>query len=129
MATSVGIVGLGKLGLPTAIAMSQNGYRTRGYDVDPYRMTLDRLPAYELDVDCTALLSARLAEDLPLRFCALAEVVNDSECVLVAVETPHGALHEGVTPLPLDRADFSYDRLTARYRRSPGSPGAQWRSA
>jgi UDPglucose 6-dehydrogenase len=114
--TSVGVVGLGKLGMPTAIVMSQIGCYVRGYDIDPQKMTLDALPPYELDAAKAGPLSAQIAEDLPLHFCSLEEVVNESECIFVAVETPHGELYEGVTPLPESRADFSYDALASAVR-------------
>lgn len=114
--TSVGVVGLGKLGMPTAITISQLGYDVLGYDINPERMNLDSIPPYELDADKAGPLSAQITDDLPLRFCSLAEVVNESECIFVAVETPHGKLYEGVTPLPETRADFSYDALTSSIR-------------
>jgi UDPglucose 6-dehydrogenase len=114
--TCVGVVGLGKLGMPTAIAISELGCQVRGYDIDPQRMTLDALPAYELDAAKAGPLSAQITADLPLHFCRLEEVVNESECIFVAVETPHGKLYEGVTPLPESRADFSYDALMSAIR-------------
>jgi UDPglucose 6-dehydrogenase len=108
---SVGIVGLGKLGMPTAVAMARHGHTVRGFDINPDRMTLSALPRYELDEELADPLSTVLDSDLDLRFCDLAEVVNNSDCVFVAVETPHGAPYEGVTPLPSTRADFSYEAL------------------
>lgn len=108
---SVGIIGLGKLGMPTAVALAQHGHTVRGFDADAGRMTLSALPTYELDEDRVRPLHTTLSDDLDLRFCDLAEVVRDSDCVFVAVETPHLADYEGVTPLPPTRADFSYDRL------------------
>jgi UDPglucose 6-dehydrogenase len=110
------MVGLGKLGMPTAIVMSQHGYQVRGYDLDPHHMTVDSLPPYELDADRRGPLNAQLSADLPLSFGSLDEVVNESKCVFIAVETPHGELYEGVTPLPETRADFSYEALTAAVR-------------
>ncbi|GIJ51915.1 UDP-glucose 6-dehydrogenase [Virgisporangium aliadipatigenens] len=113
---SVGLVGLGKLGLPTAITLAQSGHRVLGYDLDPARMSLDSLAPYELDAERAGPLSATFDDTLDLHFRDLAEVVNDSDCVLVAVETPHGPLYEGITPLPQTRADFSYEALTAAVR-------------
>ncbi len=48
---------------------------------------------------------------LPLTFSSLEDLVRGSDCVLVAVETPHSAAHEGITPLPDARADFDYRPL------------------
>ena len=114
--TSVGVVGLGKLGMPTAITISRLGHQVRGYDIYPQRMTLDALPPYELDADKAGPLSDQITGDLSLQFCPLEEVVNESDCLFVAVETPHGRLYEGVTRLPATRADFSYDTLTSAIR-------------
>jgi UDPglucose 6-dehydrogenase len=108
---SVGIVGLGKLGMPTAVALARHGHMVRGFDARAGRMTLSALPTYELDEDRARPLGATLGDDLDLHFCDLAEVVRDSDCVFVAVETPHGAEYEGVTPLPRTRSDFSYEPL------------------
>jgi UDPglucose 6-dehydrogenase len=116
VAALVGMVGLGKLGMPTAVAMSQVGCQVRGNDIDERRMTLDALPRYELDADRGGSLSAQVSAGTPLSFCSLSEVVNTSSCVFVAVETPHGELYEGVTPLPETRADFSYTALISALR-------------
>ena len=99
--------------MPTAVAMARHGHTVRGFDISPNRMTLSALPRYELDEERSRPLGSVLDADLDLRFCGLAEVVRDSDCVFVAVETPHGADYEGVTPLPGTRADFSYEALGA----------------
>ena len=110
---SVGIIGLGKLGMPTAVALARHGHTVRGFDIDAGRMTLSALPAYELDEDRARPLGTAVGDRLDLHFRDLAEVVRDSDCVFVAVETPHVPGYEGVTPLPPTRADFSYERLSA----------------
>lgn len=113
---AVGIVGLGKLGLPTAIALAQHGQTVRGFDVNPAQMTLDALSPSELDATLSGPLRDTIPPDLGLSFTSLAEVVNHSDCVLIAVPTPHGPAYEGVTPLPQTRSDFSYDALRAAVR-------------
>lgn len=102
--------------MPAAITISQAGYQVRGYDINPLCMSLDGLPAYELDADRRGPLSATLSGDSSFGFAGLADVVNETSCVFVAVETPHEPRYEGVTPLPQTRADFSYDALTAAVR-------------
>ena len=41
----VGLVGLGKLGMPVALALSLKGHDVIGYDVDPERMQQGFVPA------------------------------------------------------------------------------------
>lgn len=112
----VGIIGLGKLGLPTAITLALRGHQVFGYDRDPGRMTLDALAAYERGPDGEAPLARLLGDSLPLRFTDLESVARRTDCVLVAVQTPHGPRYEGVTPLPRYRADFGYDALVGAVR-------------
>jgi UDPglucose 6-dehydrogenase len=99
--------------MPMAVAIAQCGYRVRGFDLRPELMSLRAVPAYELDAQRRGTLRDLVADEPPdLVFCSLDELVADSDCVFVAVETPHGAEYEGVTRLPDTRADFSYDALT-----------------
>jgi UDPglucose 6-dehydrogenase len=111
MGATVGVVGLGKLGLPVAVTMAMRGYEVLGYDRDPARMTLSALAAHERGPDGTGSLASCVDDSLPLRFTGLAELLGAADCVLVAVETPHGPLYEGITPLPNSRSDFGYDAL------------------
>jgi UDPglucose 6-dehydrogenase len=107
----IGFVGLGKLGLPVALALSRRGHDVVGFDVDPARMRKDsyphreRGPAGEPSIESALRASA-------LRFGALAEVVEHAELIFVAVQTPHGPRFEGATRLPDERQDFDYSHLT-----------------
>ena len=74
-------------------------------------MTLSELAPFERGVDGFGSLASSVDETLPLRFTGLAELLDEAECVLVAVETPHEAGYEGVTLLPETRSDFGYDSL------------------
>lgn len=87
---NVGFVGLGKLGLPVALAVRGKGHAVVGHDLAQDRMDAAR--------------AAGLATG------ALADVARQ-ELVFVAVQTPHGPEYEGVTRLPADRADFFYGHL------------------
>jgi UDPglucose 6-dehydrogenase len=111
MVTSVGVVGLGRLGLPVAVALALRGYDVVGSDLDPARMSWSVLSSQERGPSGSGSLVSSVDETLPLRFTGLTELLAEVECVLVAVETPHESDYEGITPLPVMRADFGYDAL------------------
>lgn len=101
---NVGMVGLGKIGIPYAYALASRGLNVYGYDP-----AVTGPPA-----DCSH--EAGLAELVEqagdrVRFCPLDEVILQCDVILVAVQTPHDPRFEGVTPLPHDRADFDYTYL------------------
>lgn len=108
---TIGFVGLGKLGLPVAVAIAQQGYRVLGYDsndekVDNYvagRGLPDEpgLPAALGGVQDTEA-SGRLVLG-----CNLSYVVAESDIIFVAVPTPHGSRHDGTHPFdPSDKQPF-----------------------
>lgn len=112
MAATIGVVGLGKLGLPVAVTLAMRGHKVLGHDKNPDRMSLTALSIHERDVDRAAALVDAVDASLPLRFTSLEEMLVEVSCVFVLVETPHGAAYDGSTPLPESRADFGYDALT-----------------
>ncbi len=103
----VGLVGLGKLGMPVALAMSLKGHAVMGYDVDADRMQKQRFPHRERGPNGEPSIES-LIQQSDLRFGSLGEVVRHAEILFVAVQTPHDPLYEGVTRLPKDRMDFDY---------------------
>lgn len=114
MTMNIGVVGLGKLGLPLAATLALRGHRVLGYDKNPARMSWAALSPTEVGPDGTATLaSLRATFQASVTFGDLGAVVNETHCVLVAVETPHTAEYEGITRLPAARQDFSYDSLRA----------------
>ncbi|MFO0603389.1 MAG: nucleotide sugar dehydrogenase [Polyangiales bacterium] len=105
----VGFIGLGKLGLPTALAFESRGHAVFGCDPSPEVaawLRTRRYPHAEEGVDAL-LPSSRLA----LR--PIDDVVRDAEVVFVTVQTPHAPAFEGVTRLPDERRDFDYGPLGA----------------
>ena len=97
-------MGLGKIGIPYAYALASRGLNVYGHD--PAVTGPPRDCSHETGL---AELIAQ-AEDR-VRFCSLSEVVANCDVILVAVQTPHEPRFEGVTPLPVDRADFDYAHL------------------
>jgi UDPglucose 6-dehydrogenase len=107
----VGIVGLGKLGLPIALTLAWRGHSVLAYDVNPARMGWSALSPQERGPDGSGSLADHEADGLPVTFTDLDEVTRRADCIFIVVETPHGPLYEGVTPLPASRADFAYGPL------------------
>lgn len=108
----VGFVGLGKLGLPVALAIESKGHEVFGVDADPLvrdNLRHRRIPYTEVGVP-------ELLKDTKLRvFVTMAEMLayEEPDIIFVPVQTPHAERYEGVTRLPEDRADFDYSYLTS----------------
>ena len=109
---NIGFVGMGKLGLPSALAIESKGHTVTGYDINPdisEYIKNQKIPYMEEGVsDLLAKTSIRM---LPL-----GEVLRLSEIVFVPVQTPHDPLYEGVTKLPETTADFDYSYLKSACR-------------
>lgn len=106
----VGIIGLGKLGMPVALAIDMFGHDVLGYDLDPARMQKDHFPHREVGPQGEPSIEPLLRES-NIRFGSLEEVVRHSELIFVAVQTPHEPRYEGVSRLPEERIDFDYSYI------------------
>lgn len=111
----IGYVGLGKLGLPCALAVSLKGHDVMGYDKDPSKMQKNYFPHAEIGPDGEPTLEPILRRST-LRFGTLDDVVRHAEIIIVAVQTPHEKEYEGITRLPAKRVDFDYLHLVACMR-------------
>lgn len=114
----IGFIGVGKLGLPVAIAIEMHGHTVHAYDVNP----AVRPGARPEDLFTTREAGPGNVGDLrdiakktrSLHFYAsAAEACALSDLVFIAVQTPHEPLYEGCTRVPPTRADFCYDHLCA----------------
>ena len=105
----IGIVGLGKLGLPVALAIETMGHEVHGYDINPAVAGYVRdgkIPYEEVGVEDLLGFTGLVVHD------TLAELVaQDLDIIFVAVQTPHDPRYEGVTTLPDERVDFDYTYL------------------
>lgn len=107
---NVGVMGLGKLGLPIALCLDLRGHKVMGYDLNPDLMQKDTCSYREQGPQGEPSLDPFLKAS-NLTFGSLADVVQHSEIVFVVVQTPHEKKFEGITPLPDDRTDFDYTWL------------------
>lgn len=106
----IGFVGLGKLGLPVALAVESKGHVVRGYDINPQvkKYIKDRsIPFREEGLQ--PLLDKTNLEVTD----SLAELVGWADIVFLPVQTPHQPEYEGVTVMPMERVDFDYSFLIA----------------
>ena len=103
----IGMVGLGKLGLPCALAMESKGHEVRGWDAGsiPVKILESRSLPYE-EKGAQELLANTSISLMPP-----GELSKWADIVFVAVQTPHLHEYEGVTELPDSREDFYYGFL------------------
>jgi len=103
----IGFVGLGKLGLPCALAIEGKGYQIIGCDTKSSVGEIIRsrkLPYREAGAQ-------EALETSSLLFGSMADVVEQAKIIFVAVQTPHEKKYEGVTRLPDERENFDYSHL------------------
>src|SRR5437879_5681786 len=103
----IGFVGLGKLGLPCAVATALKGHDVMGYDIAAGLMNKTARSYRETGPDGQEPFNP-LLERSTIRFRSMEEVIAHGEIIFVAVQTPHEALYEGVTRLQGEPANFDY---------------------
>jgi UDPglucose 6-dehydrogenase len=103
----IGFIGLGKLGLPCALAIEDRGHQVVGYDSNPEvaKYILKREIPYKEEGANEFLQKSGL-----LHY-AFEDVIDFADIIFVAVQTPHDSRYEGVTRLPKSRRDFNYKYL------------------
>jgi UDPglucose 6-dehydrogenase len=103
----IGILGLGKLGLPVALAIESKGHEVAGYDINPKiadYLKERQIPYKEKDLQ-------PLLDNTKLKLENIDQLVNDSDIIFCAIQTPHEPQFEGATRLPEKRRDFDYSYL------------------
>lgn len=104
---NIGLIGLGKLGLPVALAIESRGHNVAGYDINinvKSYIENRKIPYQEIFVD-------ELLKSTELEFTEISNVIEKSEIIFVPVQTPHDPMFEGCTRIPEERVDFNYDAL------------------
>lgn len=113
----IGFIGLGKLGLPCAVATAAKGHFVLGYDVNPAinssRHPRELLYTQEADETGKGTIQAMLDATTLRIVDSLEDIVSQSELIFIAVQTPHQSQYEGHVPIPDTREDFNYDYLVS----------------
>ncbi len=112
----VGFIGLGRLGLPCALAIALKGHSVMGYDIDESLMSKEPRSFLEEGLVPDGPDMNWLLSESSLSFGSLKETVDHSDILFVAVQTPHLPQYEGVTRIPETRADFDYAYLVKAVR-------------
>ena len=106
---NVGWLGLGRLGLPCALAIADHpDHDVTAYDpavTGPKRPPWDEPGVYDLLGRTTLTFAA-----------SVDEVVAAADVVFVAVQTPHAPDYDGSKPMPETRRDFDYTALRGACR-------------
>lgn len=108
----IGIVGLGRLGLPVAVAINQRGYDVVGFDLNEARMS--KLPqsykeegyfGFDDFNDTLALSTITFAKDIN-------SLVEQADIIFIAVQTPHDSQYGGEYTFHIEHLqDFDYRYL------------------
>ena len=104
--TRIGFIGLGKLGLPCAAALSVTAkIRVTGFDVNPKVADYVR----EANIPYQELQCEDYLRKADIRvFGSLSAFLDETDIAFVAVQTPHEPQFEGSTPVPDSVQDFDY---------------------
>ena len=104
---NIGVIGLGKLGLPCALAIESRGHKVVGYD--PSEQVKDIINSKRLQYQEAHAQDLLLKSKIEIK--SVEEVVGASEIIFVPIQTPHDPLYEGTTRLLDERVDFDYTYL------------------
>lgn len=108
----IGFIGLGKLGLPSALAFESKGHEVCGYDINPEvgkYIQNRKIPYQEVVVP-------DLLKTTKLEFLSMKEVLEKSEIIFVPIQTPHHPRYDGTEFLDPRSKDFDYSFLIQAVR-------------
>ena len=101
----IGIVGIGKLGLPIAIAINAKGHDVRCYDkhseVNSNSKIQNLIYTHEKAENLIDNLDDMIKKSTVQISDTLLECIQSSDIIFVAVQTPHNHLYGGQTPIPI----------------------------
>ncbi|CAF1583318.1 unnamed protein product [Rotaria magnacalcarata] len=108
----IGMIGLGKLGMPVALGMNMKGHDVMGYDLNPNCCQTQTFPHREMGPNQETSIEPLLQKS-SIKFGSLEEVVDHAEIIFIAVQTPHDPEYEGITRIPKSRKNFDYTWLVS----------------
>jgi len=103
----IGFLGLGKLGLPVALAVESKGHHVIGTDIN--ETTLSNIRSKTLAYREEG--AEELLKQSKIELKSLNKIVEESDIIFVPIQTPHDDKYEGITRVPEERADFNYEYL------------------
>ncbi len=103
----IGFLGLGKLGLPVALAIESKGHEVFGTDINSN--TVKNIKSRKLDYREEG--AQELLKNSKIEIKDITNIVADSDIIFVPIQTPHDDKYEGITRIPKERADFDYSYL------------------
>jgi UDPglucose 6-dehydrogenase len=104
---NIGFIGLGKLGLPCALAVESRGHKVVGYD--PSKQVKDIIDTKKLQYQ--EIWAQEYLDKSKIEIKSVENVVGESDIIFVPIQTPHGEKFEGTTRIPDEREDFDYTFL------------------
>ncbi|MBC8421791.1 MAG: nucleotide sugar dehydrogenase [Pelagibacteraceae bacterium] len=104
---NIGFIGMGKLGLPVALAIESRGHSVIGYD--PSDQVKEIIKTKKLKYQ--EIYAQEYLDKSNISIKSIKEVVEHSEIIFVPIQTPHYEKYEGSTRIPDDRVDFDYTYL------------------
>ena len=102
---NIGFLGLGKLGLPVALAIEDKGHKVCGTDISP--ITLKGIRTKTLNYREEG--AQELLNKSNIQIKNISDMVKDCDIIFVPIQTPHEEKYEGITRIPKERADFNYE--------------------
>ena len=103
----VGFLGLGKLGLPVALAIESKGHYVCGTDIS--ETTIKNIKSKKINYK--EIWVDEYLKNTKLDVLNISELVKKSDIIFVPIQTPHEEKYEGITRIPKERADFNYQYL------------------
>ena len=103
----IGFIGLGKLGLPVALAIEKRGHKVFGFDIDnkvKEIIATKKITYKEKGAE-------KLLKKSKIKFKDINYITKNSDIIFIAIQTPHEAKFEGITKIPKTRKDFNYKYL------------------
>jgi len=104
---NIGFLGLGKLGLPVALAVESKGHNVFGTDIN--ETTLRNIRFKTLNYKEKG--AQELLNNSKIQIKNLEKIVSDADIIFVPIQTPHDKKYEGIERIPKERKDFNYEYL------------------